>query len=168
MTVVESRPEGWLYAAPIDLQRAVVWWITDPQQTIAEDTSKKGRVLHQAENSFLIADWLKRERLSPEGVFLSRDASFSGLDKTVGNGWVAVGDAAISLDPLSSSGISAAMLAGLHAGTALAAWAQGDNNALKFYERILVQVCNNHSDQRKRFYALEKRWLNTTFWLNRS
>jgi flavin-dependent dehydrogenase len=164
ITMVEARPNGWLYGAPLDARHAVVWWTTDLARGAKTRLGRQKQMLHEVESAPHVGRWMQLQRLLPIGKWASRDASVAGLNLVAGDGWVAVGDAALSLDPLSSSGVSAALLSGLHAGTALSAWLHGDGNALLSYTRMLERVRDDHWAQRRRFYSLESRWTGTEFW----
>ena len=61
------------------------------------------------------------------------DAGSARLDRFVGDGWVAAGDAALSFDPLSSQGMLTALYTGMKAGQALSAHLAGDGGALEAY-----------------------------------
>lgn len=56
----------------------------------------------------------------PTGEAVITDAGSSHLDRFSGKGWLAVGDAAVAFDPLSSQGLSNALANGFYAGHALA------------------------------------------------
>src|SRR5207247_861371 len=56
------------------------------------------------------------------------------LDRLTGHGWLAVGDAAASYDPLSSHGIATALATGCDAADALLAAWRGDREAITEYE----------------------------------
>jgi flavin-dependent dehydrogenase len=162
-TIIESRPGGWLYAAPLSHTRAVVWWITDALPSHFTRTQRTDMLMREAEDSLHIGTWLALHRLSITGESVVRDASVAALDRKVGDRWLAVGDAAASLDPLSSSGITSALMGGLHAATALSHAFDGDEQALSRYAAAIDEVFATHLQKRRQYYAMERRW-QTEFW----
>ena len=62
---------------------------------------------------------LMAHRYEPVGPPRAAGAQTARLDRVGGAGWAAVGDAAISFDPLSSQGILTALFTGLRAGQAV-------------------------------------------------
>lgn len=84
-----------------------------------------------------------------------------------GDGWATVGDAAWSLDPLSSRGLSAALLGGLHAAHAIDAALSGDDACLASYEATLGQAWHEHRQTQAAFYAMEQRFADAPFWQRR-
>ena len=89
------------------------------------------------------------------------------LDRFVGDGWLAVGDAAISFDPLSSQGMLNALYTGLRGGQALARALLGDHAGIAGYTERLEQVYGAYLRNRLAFYAAEPRWADHAFWRRR-
>ncbi len=86
------------------------------------------------------------------------------LDRSAGNGWLAVGDAASAFDPISSQGIYKALWDGLKAAQAITA---GDNKALKEYDSFIASRFDDYLTQRNYFYHIERRWPASPFWQRR-
>jgi flavin-dependent dehydrogenase len=59
---------------------------------------------------------------------------------SAGPGWLAVGDAALACDPLSSQGLFNALYSGLMAARALRSALAGDTDALADYDRTIARV----------------------------
>jgi flavin-dependent dehydrogenase len=94
-------------------------------------------------------------------------AQSSWLEPPVGEGWLAVGDAAISFDPLSAQGILTALFTGMTAGQALHAHLTGDPDALTTYRTRLNAINTAYQRNRAITYRLEQRWLHRPFWRRR-
>src|SRR6266849_9574720 len=62
-------------------------------------------------------------------------ANSSRLNRTIGKNWLAVGDAAITFDPLSAQGVHKALDSGLRAAHSLEGHLSGDDFALQGYAR---------------------------------
>lgn len=56
-----------------------------------------------------------------EGVPVARAADSTMLERCFGAGWIAIGDAAVSYDPLASRGLVAALTGGLEAASLVGA-----------------------------------------------
>jgi len=89
------------------------------------------------------------------------DASSARLDRVVGDRWLAVGDAATALDPLSSHGLGNALFTGMRAAEAIAA---GD---FARYEHDVDLMWNAYVSRRRELYAQERRWPSSPFWSRR-
>jgi len=99
----------------------------------------------------------------PQGV----DASSGRLDQCTGANWLAVGDAAVSFDPLSSQGIANALYTGMRAGQSISATLNGKAGALEAYAAHLGEIYQAYLQNRRYFYTLETRWTDYPFWQRR-
>ena len=81
-----------------------------------------------------------------------------------GDRWLAVGDAALALDPLSSQGILTAMYSGMLAGRALDTHLSGNPKRLASYPARLGAIATAYRRNRQAFYAMEWRWPDQAFW----
>lgn len=87
-----------------------------------------------------------------------------------GDGWLAVGDAAASHDPLSSSGIARALDSGVRAGIALARVGRDDSvgeavlHALAAAQHVAT---GQYLGTWSRYYQMEQRWPDSVFWRRR-
>jgi flavin-dependent dehydrogenase len=89
------------------------------------------------------------------------------LDRTVGPGWVAVGDAAMAFDPLSGRGIVHAIESGQAAAEALLAWYLGDCGAVSRLAAGVALSFDNYCKNRLLYYGRECRWPDAAFWSRR-
>ncbi|HEY6136148.1 MAG TPA: hypothetical protein VI670_00120 [Thermoanaerobaculia bacterium] len=89
------------------------------------------------------------------------DASSFRLDRVTGDRWLAVGDAATALDPLSSHGLGNALFTGMRAAEAVVT---GDFAA---YERAVDVMWRAYVSRRRELYAQERRWPSSPFWSKR-
>lgn len=97
-----------------------------------------------------------------------RDASSQINDCSDYTNFIAIGDAAISFDPISSMGIGFAMTSGCHAASLIGSQIRNkDCSSTKEFQNDLNQHFNNYLDTRKKYYGQEKRWLESSFWSRR-
>lgn len=89
------------------------------------------------------------------------------LSRAGGNGWLAVGDALVARDPLSSTGIDYALASAERAFVALQALAGGLQRSLETYSRQVQDDFDAYLAQRRYYYAMECRWPDAVFWQRR-
>lgn len=89
------------------------------------------------------------------------------LAPPAGPDWIAVGDAAIALDPLSSQGILTALYTGITGGRALDASMTGDPSPMQEHVSRIASIGAQYEGARAEFYALERRWRDEPFWARR-
>lgn len=166
-TMIESAPNGWWYTALLPSGERVVARLTDADLADrAALLSSEGFAARLRESSHIGA------LLSGRGYVLQGRPSGTGaetarLDRFAGDGWVAVGDAALSFDPLSSQGMLTALYTGLRAGQALDRALVGDSAGIADYVSRLEQVYATYLRNRQIFYAAEPRWSGHPFWQRR-
>jgi flavin-dependent dehydrogenase len=158
-TTVEAVRDGWWYTTPLPGGRRVLAYLTDadlwrggPRDWCAL-LDETHHIRHIAGPSAMTT----RTRAYPAGT--AQAARLSG------EGWLAVGDAAASFDPLSSQGLATAVLMGSRAGdaiahpdreTAIEAWAEAD-----------AMLVAEHAVLRTHYARLETRWPESSFWRRR-
>lgn len=164
LTLVEAVAEGWWYAALLPCKKLVAVFLSDAdlEATRAARTAEGWKILLD-ETVYL------RKRIERHGYRIETDpkivsANSSHLDVTVGASWLAAGDAAAAFDPLSSQGIITAMESGILAAEAIL---NGTPAALKSYSQRLEQGFTAYLANRNFYYAQERRWPDSTFWLRR-
>jgi len=166
-TLVEAVASGWWYSALLPDARLMVIYMTDSD--LVEHTAT-----NQVDYLFGLLDETDHTRRRVrEGSYYSLNkprilpANSARLSDIGGEGWLAVGDAAMAYDPLSSYGIISAMGAGYYAGCAITDFLGGDQSALLAYKRLVdhtfAQYMVMHCDR----YALERRWADKPFWCRR-
>jgi flavin-dependent dehydrogenase len=108
-----------------------------------------------------------RHRYRQTGRVRMVSARSSRLNRAAGPGWVAVGDAAASHDPLSSQGIVTALEMGQWAGLALVRHLAGDRPSLAEYAAQVQDEYGRYLQRRSAYYAVEQRWPCSPFWQRR-
>lgn len=167
LSQIEAAPEGWWYSALLPDGRRAVYCFTDaglPGQRAL--LGRAGFLAKLGETTFVRLR-LEEYAYAPVGEPQAVDARSARLDRFHGPGWLALGDAALSFDPLSSQGILTALYGGLKAGQALAAFEAGQMDALQTYARQLDNVWTSFAAKQRDYYRYEGRWPESPFWQRR-
>ena len=164
-TLVEAECNGWWYTNPIPGGGRLVVYLTDRDLVSPRDLlSANGfrQRLARTEHVRRCVDdaWCPR----PRGC----DASSARLARFTGRGWLAIGDAAFSFDPLASQGIFNALYTGYRGGAAVGAALEGDTTGIAGLAAESDAIQRAYWDQRRTFYALESRWSDAPFWRRRA
>jgi hypothetical protein len=165
-TFIEAHQTGWWYTAVLPQDQAITVFFTD---------------------SDLLPHGLCHMRAFWEGVFQASVltqlhigcaprafgprvalAYSSRLWRPSGKGWMAVGDAAATFDPLSSQGIAFALESGLRAAGTLLTAATHTEGPFAEYESWVESTYHTFLDNRSRYYKQEQRWPDSPFWQRRS
>lgn len=163
--MIEAQEAGWWYSAGMADGSVVASFMTDPDLAQLSDRNRA-------------AVW--RERLADAAMTRARAGTLPDIATlhvrtartqraliAADEGWLAVGDAALSFDPLSSEGI----LKGLHwarqAADATSGWLNGDRSALVAYRHAVERTFAQYLVKRFRYYRAEQRWPHAPFWARR-
>jgi flavin-dependent dehydrogenase len=164
-TIIEAAPDGWWYSARLPRRKAVAMYMTD-----ADWLPRSRNLLHwfwreRLQQAPLIAEVLPEIADLPELRTVS--ANSARLNQFTGPGWLAVGDAALTYDPLSSQGICTALESGLRAAQAITQLWNGQGSALEEYTAWLEDEFEAYLRQYAFYYAQVKRWPDSQFWQRR-
>jgi len=150
-TLIETEPQGWWYSAPLPSAEHVVAFMSDPD--VSAPVTLPARISSRVGNGA----W--KPHAAP--------ADTACLVETAGEGWIAVGDAAASHDPLAAQGIMRALMSGLRAAEAIASAFTGGGQALARYREMQRRAFAAYLVQRRYYYRAERRWPRHTFWRSR-
>lgn len=164
-TFIEACEDGWWYSVLLPAQGRLVIFMTDLDLVNKRELlSINGfglRLFSTRHISSLYKQHAYVIQQRPRGV----DASSKHLQQFAGSNWLAVGDAAMSFDPLSSQGISNALYTGLYAAEMIVK--SGCTDLLPQYNRHLSAIYQAYLCYREIYYSNEPRWSNRTFWQRR-
>jgi flavin-dependent dehydrogenase len=162
--LVESVDNGWFYCANLPNERASVVYMTDSDlyrdgQRVSSDLwlGQLHKTAHAHKRLPRRAD-LSCLKLFSAATSVRRDP--------VGRGWCAVGDAAISFDPLSGLGVYFALESAAQAASAIREHLD-DNEPLHLYRHWVIRAFQNYSVARHHYYSAEQRWPDSVFWQRR-
>lgn len=154
-TFVEAVEHGWWYAAPLPDGRRLVACFTDaPIAARMALGTADGWVAAAAATGHL------RQFVTAPAAGAVRVVTAAGhrLHPCAGPGWLAVGDAALAMDPLSSGGVTAALRTASAAADALSA---GEGSS---YAQLVDGLAADHSRQYAEVYGWETRFPRAEFW----
>lgn len=165
-TLIESVPDGWWYTALIPHKKRVVVFLTDSDLVDGREILSCDGFISALNKTLHICKIIKEKRYALQDPIQGVDAGSSHLDKFVGHNWIAVGDAAMSFDPLSSQGILNAMYTGMKAGNALHMHLLG-KHSMDDYVSNLDKIQHYYEQNRIKYYSTERRWRDNPFWKRR-
>lgn len=166
-SLIEAVSDGWWYVSDIGEGKIARIFFTDPD-------------LHDRKSWLDPLYWRKRSlqtKFIRYRVPASRyteimplqytSAGSHHLEQYAGEGWLAAGDAACSLDPLSSYGIAFALRSGMDAALAATDQFRGIPSAGNDYHEKIHLAFRLYNKQRTEFYQRENRWKDDPFWTRR-
>lgn len=160
-TTIKSVSKGWWYTSQLPDGSRVLSFHGLPE-TVAKMVKDPKWYVQEFNKTQLINSQITTENIL-EGI-LARDASVSISKQAAGADWFAVGDAALSFDPLSSQGIFFALYSGLKAADAILKSSAGEANAINNYQQQVTEVFKANQRSRAYFYTIEKRFLEEDYW----
>jgi flavin-dependent dehydrogenase len=163
-TLVEAVDDGWFYSARLPQGRAVVAYFTDADIYSRRRNADSGYWSAQLRNARHTRDRLGNAAVSAEPLIVSsatvRRVEFSG------KGWIAVGDAAQSFDPLSSLGIYKALDSAMRACEFVVS-ALKRNRGDASYANWSEGIFQHYLQRRAEYYRSQRRWPGSAFWERR-
>lgn len=164
-TLVEAVEDGWWYSARLPSSQLVMAYMTDAD-------------LYATRCRNRASSWEELMQCAPHTQARTINHSFTTapfviaansarLESPAGKDWLAVGDAAMALDPLSSQGICQAMESGCRAAGAMHEHWNGDKTALSRYAQYVNQRFASFLSARELHYGREQRWPHSVFWRRR-
>jgi flavin-dependent dehydrogenase len=163
-TLTESVYDGWWYSALLPKKIRVVSFFTDtnlPIVRLMKTFSEWEKMMESTYHVRVSIDEFDYSHISGPHIMMSNS---SRLETVVGEDWLAVGDAAVTYDPLSSRGIETAINDAINASDIIMQYLNGNRECLRSYNKGIFAKFDNYLNERSRYYRLEKRWANRAFW----
>ncbi len=163
---VEAMPDGWFHSSRIPRGRFVVTYMTDADLIPHSRGALEDFWLAQLAGTRHTRARLEGCRLEAPPRVVA--ANTSCVDAVFGDGWVAVGDAAMTCDPMSSQGVLNALETGRRAGEAVDLYLAGDGGReLQAYRDEVVGEFEVLVDNAKHNYRNHVRWPDSPYWQRR-
>lgn len=161
---IEAAENGWWYLAPLAQGRAVVSWMSDADLVRVDGLSPLECWRQNLQKSKRLSEQI--DPLWAEAVTVVC-ARTRWSEPAFGAGWLAVGDAAFSYDPISSQGIEKGLKQGLEAVPAILDGLQGGSGELERFVADGKSQFRAYLMTRERFYSQVRRWPGSEFWNRR-
>ncbi len=169
-TRVEALEHGWLWGSALPDNRYRIMWVGDPRSPRKHNPKQPQQWLAtQCASSHLFNSLASVTPTQPlKGCAATPGFAFDSWQ----DGRIKIGDAAFSLDPVSSSGVEKAMRFSLIAAVAIHTQLSGDSVnhktlAQDFFQHRLIETCARHSYWTRSYYA--QAWCQEkAFWQLRS
>ncbi|MDB4792743.1 glycine oxidase maturase GoxB [bacterium] len=166
-TLIEAVSDGWWYATLLADQRLALNYYTDPD-LLPEEISRETEVIeHLLGQTHYISRWIDEAGFEFTSSPYLASAGTTWIAPAGGEGWVAVGDAAASFDPLSSHGMTAALWTAITGADAAIAYLSGDSGPSITYTQKVAAGIQDFLDKRTVIYGQETRFENSAFWMRR-
>lgn len=163
--LIESTQDGWWYSAPLPGNLLIMSFMTDAQiwRTASGRNPEKWQAfLYHAPRS---ASRIQHAASAVDANVTIRPAHSHQLNEIAGNGWLAVGDASTSFDPLSSLGVGFAIHSACHAAQAIEGYlATSNRQSMHTYVQGVREQFTQYFPIWQAYYAYETRWKETPFW----
>lgn len=163
-----SESGGWWYTSPLPGQRRILAFCTDADLPEAAEARNAETLRRRLDRVPALHEKLTQAGFLPDGERGLCAASSVTQGAVAGDAWLAVGDAALAFDPLSSQGIFNALYTGLAGATAIFSHLrESDSQALDEYQTHLDRIGAAYRANRRAWYAQESRWPEAPFWRRR-
>jgi flavin-dependent dehydrogenase len=162
---IETTERGWWYSCPAEGDNAFTCFITDPIEARAGQIADLVQWNRRWQETHMFSESFDKV------VATSIDVVSAGtcfLPATHGRSWVVVGDAAMKLDPIGSSGTITALESGRRAAIAMVAAMSGKYDGLLEYTRWSGKLLETFQQRRDSEYKLEALKRPGGFWIRRN
>jgi len=163
-TFLEARSEGWWYTALVPDGRRVISYQTDADLLHGQEWRTREWFEARLRDTLHLGPFLEAHDRRITSAPRLTSAHSGRLEQFCGDGWLAVGDATLSFDPLSGQGMLKALLSAQRAAQAIAA---GGSEALETYAHWNANIWEQYLTSRHAYYQAEERWPECPFWKRR-
>jgi len=165
--LIEPFELGWWYSSAIPGSGLIVVLITDSDILVKNGLSKMGQWMN-----YLAQTEHTKARVGNSttiwGPRIFRASSIMLSRSNFEDKWLAVGDAELAFDPISSKGIPFALNSGIKGAGVIHHCLTSDFSLLRTYQREMEEQFAQYLNLRQYYYSLETRWSDEIFWKRRS
>jgi len=165
---IEADDDGWWYTAPLPNGNRIVAYHTDSDRPSLRQFSAADGFMAALRRTRMIAREVELDGTTVTHAPTAVPAHSASADPPIGDGWLAVGDAALSLDPLSSQGLLNAIFTGMAGGDTAIAILEGDPAAQGAYDARLSAIRSAYGANLAYFYGTESIGRAGEFWTRRA
>lgn len=173
LSTISASQSGWWYTAPLPNKKRIMAFQTDSDLIGHAQLKTKEAFINLALCNEQMKTILEKSKNSIQfnGIVA---ANSTQLKQVTGQQWAALGDAAISFDPLSSQGMFNAMANALQLTDLLTEHqiifqpnSEKTNQFQREYSEQVNQIWEHYLYHKRIFYSQELRWSNSEFWRRR-
>jgi flavin-dependent dehydrogenase len=161
---IETTCDGWWYSVRLPRGRVVVAHLTDANCFVGKASQREMLWNARWRDTAMSLGLPSPGNLAPLRYC---PASTSRARFIAGDSWIAIGDAAVGLDPLSGHGILQALRSALDAANAIAAPAFERANRIEKYVQEESRRFDEALQLANAYYRAERRWPSSEFWSRR-
>ncbi len=173
--VICPEEHGWWYSAPMpantetgkEQNRRILSLQTDSDLLDSTVTKSPDKLIELANNLTGLKDALGNIETRSISLQSTVAANSSRLNQCAGAGWFAIGDSAISLDPLSSQGMFNAMASAMQLSDLLIERGIDNPQNIKDYTQQIDRIWQHYVRHKTHYYSQERRWAQAPFWSRR-
>lgn len=166
-SAIEAEEAGWWYTAPLPGGRRVLAFHTDADLAEAAVARSATALPNRAARLPGLGPVLRETGFSTAAGSGYTAAHSSALETPAGPGWMALGDAALSFDPLSSQGVFNALYTGFVAAKTGHGVLAGHDGAFGEYAAAISRIDAAYLHHLRYWYGHERRWPSAPFWRRR-
>jgi flavin-dependent dehydrogenase len=166
---VEAGENEWLWYAPIDGKKSVAAVFTEPKRLSGTSRANIASVYFDLLRRFRLFREVEAGRI--DGEVKACDASSRHAEQAAGLDFVRVGDAHLTLDPLSSQGVQSAVASGIQAAVVintLARYPSDANDAIAFYRARQMEKISQFGRKTAALYQERAIVCDRPFWRQRA
>lgn len=167
---IHAESDGWWYTSVLPEKYRLLAFYTDADLSSAKDAHDPNALLQRAmQLPDLAQTVLETNFLNAGSPYGFCSANTRTLPQYAGHRWLAIGDAAMSFDPLSSQGIFNALYTGLAAATTIneAISTKTPQTHIELYNNELRNIWRTYFENRSSWYRNQPRYAISQFWLRR-
>lgn len=173
MSVITADESGWWYSAVLPDNNRVMAFHTDSDLIESRFKDDKEAFIVLAENNQVMSNYIDYQKniCMYHGMVA---ANSTCAQQVAGPAWAAIGDAAISFDPLSSQGMFNAMASAVQLADLVKNYDMPNNRYTKDkqifqtnYTEQINRIWLHYLNHKDLFYRQEMRWKSKPFWQRR-
>jgi flavin-dependent dehydrogenase len=165
MSTISASENGWWYSSVVPNNKRIIAFHTDSDLINKNELKSAESFIKLAEGNKEISTLLKvnDNEIEFQGTVA---ANSTKLTQVAGKKWVALGDAALSFDPLSSQGMFNAMASAMQLRELIRQF-EFTEQLIKIYTDQIDQIWQHYLHHESTFYQAEVRWKKSDFWKRR-
>ena len=174
MSTIVSEQLGWWYSAVVPGNKRILSFQTDADLVTRSTFKTAENFLDLINTSAIMHQLVKKTAINTINFHGAVSANSTRLNQVAGKQWIALGDAAISFDPLSSQGMFNAMACAVQVKELLINFNfinTPDSSIIKdfnhAYSEQIKAVWKHYLKHKNIFYSVETRWQESPFWQRR-